>query len=284
MVCKRCSAECTCKKVKRKPRAKPRYGRYARNQPQVLPPMPQQIIYQNLPAVKQKEEMRMIPSVRADYLPEGVPRPTQAPATERAMMGGEDRPRVREAGTQLAPTLTPTQERAMMEAEDVRTKAVETVREQALQAYTEGLTEGYGEGYDVGAQLGYERAMGTPVPGAGKTMRPVSALLAEAEKGRKVITRPGGYEKSQESIENVLGRIEREREAMAGGGAVGGGAVGGGAGVDIAEGQTPTLRRREAQLVAPPAIPGVEIVKIRRRKPKLAPQAGGEQAPAEKEE
>ena len=294
MVCKRCSAECTCKKVKRK--SKPRVGRFARSKPQVIPPMPQQIIYQYLPAVKEKEEIKYIPSVRADYLPEGVPRPTQAPATERAMMGTEDRPRVRETGIQAMATTRETEIQAMapMQEQAIQTDGnvirEEDLRERQNVAFTEGLTQGYEEGHEAGYGMGYESAMATPLPGAGGKLYTPSSLALEAEKGRKVMTRTGENKPRQHAgIEGVLQRITAQREAM-------------GRGVDIAGGETPAERYRKAQLVAPPAIgggavgggggavPREETVVIRRKKPKSALQllgaggAGGEQAEGEKEE
>jgi len=63
MVCKRCSAECTCKKVKRKPRA-----RRAKPRPVVMPPMPQQFFFGPTPRAQELYTSQ----VRSDYLPEGA--------------------------------------------------------------------------------------------------------------------------------------------------------------------------------------------------------------------
>lgn len=70
--CPRCTAECTCKKVKRR---KPRQGRLARSKPVYAPPTPQQFFISPLPAMREKQEMttlREIPSVRADYVDTAV--------------------------------------------------------------------------------------------------------------------------------------------------------------------------------------------------------------------
>ena len=156
MVCKRCSAECTCKKVKRKPRAKPRYGRGARNVPVATPPVPQQLFFGYTPQKKEQEQL-VISTSAVNARPEGAPRLPYA-----------------------------SQERAMMGAEDVRSRTVENL----ARAYERGERQGELAGMRYGEVAGYERAMGLQIPRSKGRTQTVAELLRRVEEGRTVATYP----------------------------------------------------------------------------------------------